>query len=100
MAAARSLAWVTVREAFPFWWRIVALHLGLILVWLLTQGSINGGVDERGWLVAVNPLIALLAGVSVFGTEPAPGRIGSSPIMASAPDGPGPSRPRSGQAPS
>lgn len=65
LAAVRSLAWLTAREAFPIWWRSVALHLGLIYLLLLSVIALGGW----GWLLPVNLVIALLAGVNVFGTE-------------------------------
>ncbi len=57
---------MTVREAYPFWWRIVALNLGLIVLSSLRVHELQGW---SAFLLAFNLAIALIAGVNVFGTE-------------------------------
>jgi hypothetical protein len=61
LAETRALVWQTLREGRSTWWLL--LPIGLVLPWIIA------GTPQPQWFAITNAIVAITAGVSVFGIQ-------------------------------
>jgi ABC-2 family transporter protein len=61
LAETRALVWQTLREGRSTWWLL--LPIGLVLPWIIA------GTPQAQWFAITNAVVAITAGVSVFGIQ-------------------------------